>query len=124
MVEGVILSDSELLVDVDEDEYQEWEQGEINDFMEEEDVVVQDQESGDDDRGDEGRENKDEAKEKAPKKKQARPGPLAIGGSMKMRAVQNLLSPRNKNAAKTSAKAGDKGVVAPKKASMKPKTSE
>ncbi|KAL0742655.1 hypothetical protein Bca4012_084168 [Brassica carinata] len=124
MVEGVILSDSELLVDVDEDEYQEWEQGEITDFMKEESGVVQDQEPGDKIKGDEGQDNKDGVLEKAPKKKSAKPGSLAIGGSMKMRAVQHLLSPRKKNSAKTSAKAGDKGVVLPKKASMKPKTLE
>ncbi|KAG2314382.1 hypothetical protein Bca4012_065049 [Brassica carinata] len=91
MVEGVILSDSELLVD-------------------EESGVVQDQEPGDKIKGDEGQDNKDGVLEKAPKKKSAKSGPLAIGGSMKMRVVQNLLSPRKKNSAKTSAKAGDKGV--------------
>ncbi|XP_018480034.2 uncharacterized protein LOC108851113 [Raphanus sativus] len=136
MVEGAILSDSELLVDVEEGEYQEWEQGEITDFMEEEEVVVQDKEVGSDvveaqdqeieadEMGEEGRDNNEETREKPPKKKGAKPGPLAIGGSMKMRLVQSLVSPRKKNVAKMGAKTGDKGAGASRKATMKPKTSE
>lgn len=41
-----------------------------------------------------------------------------------MRLVQNLVSPRKKNAAKIGGKTGDKGAGASKKATMKPKTSE
>lgn len=135
MVEGAILSDSDLLVDVEEEEYKEWEQGEITDFMEEEDVMVHDkeaagdkvdteQEAAADAMGEEERDNNDESLEKAPKKKGGRPGPLAVGGSTKMRLVQNLVSPRKKNAAKIGGKTGDKGAGASKKATMKPKTSE
>ncbi|KAJ4885335.1 hypothetical protein Rs2_35428 [Raphanus sativus] len=136
MVEGASLSDSDLLVDVVEDEYKEWEQGEITDFMEEEETMVQDKEavgdivdaqeheSGVDEMGEEERDNNDENREKAPKKKGGRPGPLAIGGSTKMRLVQGLVSPRKKNVAKTGGKIGDKGAGASKKATMKPKTSE
>lgn len=136
MVEGAVLSDSDLLVDVEEGEYQEWEQGEITDFMEEEEVVVQDNEAGNDvveaqdqeleanEMGEEERDNNEEISEKPLKKKGAKPGPLAIGGSMKMRLVQSLVSPRKKNVAKMGAKQGDKGAGASKKATMKPKTSE
>ncbi|KAJ4871893.1 hypothetical protein Rs2_46467 [Raphanus sativus] len=136
MVEGAILSDSELLVDVEEGEYQEWEEGVITDFMEEEEVVLQDtkvdtdevepqdQELEGDEMGEGERDNTDETREKPPKKKGGKPGPLAIGGSMKMRLVQNMVSPRKKNVAKAGMKTGDKGAGASKKAAMKPKTSE
>ncbi|KAJ4910459.1 hypothetical protein Rs2_05080 [Raphanus sativus] len=136
MVESAILSDSELLVDVEEGEFQEWEQGEITDFMEEEEVVVPDKNDGSDvveaqdkeleadEMGEEERDNNDETREKPPKKKGGKPGSLAIGGTMKMRLVQNLVSPRKKNVAKIGAKTGDKGAGASKKATMKPKTSE
>ncbi|KAJ4881482.1 hypothetical protein Rs2_38537 [Raphanus sativus] len=74
--------------------------------------------------GEEEHDTNDENRDKAPKKKGGRPGPLAIGGSTKMRLVQSLVSPRKKNAVKTGGKIGDKGAEASKKATMKPKTSE
>ncbi|WZZ46578.1 hypothetical protein YC2023_042837 [Brassica napus] len=46
MIEGVLLSDSELLVEEDEN-IEEWEQGEITDFMEEEELAAGVQELGD-----------------------------------------------------------------------------
>lgn len=73
MVDGVILSDSELMVDEEFDDMQEWEQGEITDFMEEEEAMNHDiavEEQGDADQASE------DASEKIPKKKKLSRGRL------------------------------------------------
>ncbi|KAF3527326.1 hypothetical protein DY000_02040019 [Brassica cretica] len=117
MVEGVILSDSELMVDEDFDDLQEWEQGEITDPMEEEEVV--DHDTAVEVNGEAVQDNMDDASEKIPKNKATKPGTVALGGSTKKRNVQNLVSPRKKLLAKAASKAGGKGAAASKKAITK-----
>ncbi|KAG2330754.1 hypothetical protein Bca4012_019621 [Brassica carinata] len=117
IVEGVILSDSELMVEDDLDDMQEWEQGEITDLMEEEAAVDQDLEVEEYGEADQGIED---ALEKVPKRKTTKPGMSAMGGSTKMRNLQNLISPRKKTLAKAATRAGGKGVAASKKAATKP----
>ncbi|KAJ4867439.1 hypothetical protein Rs2_51016 [Raphanus sativus] len=101
MVEGVLLSDSELL-----DE--EWEEGEVPEFMEEmemelpasEVVVSNDIESATADNGGE-----EEAGTKALKKKGSKPG--TGGGAAGTRLVHKLLSPRKTKIAKAPGKNGE-----------------
>ena len=107
MLEGELLSDSELLLEEGE-ELEDWEHGELTDVMEEEDQVVEELEGGDHvvmeanagetDVVDEG---------KAPLKKGAKVG---IGGTSKKRLGPGFVSPRKKLLAKVAAKAGDKGA--------------
>ncbi|KAG2311345.1 hypothetical protein Bca52824_022902 [Brassica carinata] len=53
MVEGVILSDSELMIEEDNEEMQDWKKGEITDFMEEEVMGVEDEGGAEIEGGDE-----------------------------------------------------------------------
>ncbi|KAF3532410.1 hypothetical protein DY000_02041050 [Brassica cretica] len=78
ILEGELLSDSELLLEEGE-ELEDWEHGELTDVMEEED--------------------------QAPLKKGAKVG---IGGTSKKRLGPGFVSPRKKLLAKVAAKAGDK----------------
>ncbi|KAL0712346.1 hypothetical protein Bca4012_019324 [Brassica carinata] len=119
MVEGVILSDSELMVDDEFDDTQEWEEGEIE-LMEEEvdaeqEVAVDEQGETDPVKGEE-----DLEKGKQAKKKMTRPGALALGVSTKSRLVQNLISLKKKVSTKAPAKGGGKGSGPSKKESTKP----
>ncbi|XP_022549781.2 uncharacterized protein LOC106373635 [Brassica napus] len=120
MLEGELLSDSELLLEEGE-ELEDWEHGEITDGMEEEEHVgegveegeqaVLEADAGETDVADPG---------KAPLKKGVKAG---NGGAPKKRSVPGFVSPRKKLLAKV-AKAGDKGAKAgdkvAKKASNKP----
>ena len=113
MLEGELLSDSELLLEEGE-ELEDWEHGEITDGMEEEEHVgegveegeqaVLEADAGETDVADPG---------KAPLKKGVKAG---NGGAPKKRSGPGFVSPRKKLLAKV-AKAGDKGA---KKASNKP----
>lgn len=101
MVDGVILSDSELL-----DE--EWEEGEVPDFMEEmemglmatEAVGTEDTEAATIENGGE-----EEAEAKMPKKKGSKTG--AGGGATGTRLVHKLLSPRKTKIVKVPVKNGE-----------------
>lgn len=101
MVEGVLLSDSELLDD-------EWEEGEVPEFMEEmeleppasEEVVNKDSETAIADTGDE-----EEAGTKAPKKKGSKAG--VGGGAAGTHLVHKLLSPRKTKIVKAPVKNGE-----------------
>ncbi|KAL0865727.1 hypothetical protein Bca101_044845 [Brassica carinata] len=119
MVEGVILSDSELMVDEEFGDTQEWEEGEIE-LMEEE--VDAEQEVAAEEQGeiDQVKGEEDFEKEKQAKKKMTKPGALALGVSTKSRLVQNLISPRKKVSTKAPAKGGGKGAGPSKKESSKP----
>ncbi|KAL0898048.1 hypothetical protein Bca101_082009 [Brassica carinata] len=115
MIEGVLLSDSELL-----DE--EWEEGEVPEFMEEmeemplevgSEKVVEAQNISED------LNEKEDHGAKASKKKGLKTG--VFGGASKKRLVQNLLSPRKNKMAKAPVKNGDKGNGEGKKVLSKPK---
>ncbi|KAL0721599.1 hypothetical protein Bca4012_036198 [Brassica carinata] len=115
MIEGVLLSDSELL-----DE--EWEEGEVPEFMEEmeempldvgSEKVVEAQNISED------LNEKEDHGAKASKKKGLKIG--VFGGASKKRLVQNLLSPRKNKMAKAPVKNGDKGNGEGKKVLSKPK---
>ncbi|WZZ08214.1 hypothetical protein YC2023_094135 [Brassica napus] len=93
MLEGELLSDSELLLEEGE-ELEDWEHGELTDVMEEE---VQ-ANAGKTDVVDEGT---------APLKKGAKVG---IGGTSKKRLGPGFVSPPKKLLAKVAAKPGDKGA--------------
>ncbi|KAF3487423.1 hypothetical protein F2Q69_00052434 [Brassica cretica] len=125
MVEGVMLSDSELLLE-DGEEGEEWEHGEIMDFAEEDVLNVGKHEVGD--QGDTSAQSIKEAQiemegqvdgvgEEANKKKIAQTGDDAAGGAAKKRLAPTFASPRKKLLAKAAAKAGEKGA---KKAYTKP----
>lgn len=126
MIEGEILSDSELMVDEDMNGIQEWEVGEITDLMEEEvaekvaekveeKVAAELVELGDANQG-----NAEETKEKALKKKATKPATLAVGGATKTLLAQQITSPRKKTTTKTVARTEAKGVTLPKKGPTKP----
>ncbi|CAN7076348.1 unnamed protein product [Brassica oleracea var. botrytis] len=126
MVEGVMLSDSELLLE-DGEEGEECEHGEIMDFAEEDVLNVGKHEVGD--QGDTSAQSIKEAQiemegqvdgvgEEANKKKIAQTGDDAAGGAAKKRLAPTFASPRKKLQAKAAAKAGEKGA---KKAYTKPK---
>ncbi|KAG2253624.1 hypothetical protein Bca52824_083760 [Brassica carinata] len=126
MVEGVMLSDSELLLE-DGEEGEEWEHGEIMDFAEEDVLNVENHEVGD--QGDTSAQSIEEAQiemegqvdgvgEEANKNKIAQTEDDAAGGAAKKRLAPTFASPRKKLLAKAAAKAGEKGS---KKASTKPK---
>ncbi|CDY20827.1 BnaC07g06760D [Brassica napus] len=126
MVEGVMLSDSELLLE-DGEEGEECEHGEIMDFAEEDVLNVGKHEVGD--QGDTSAQSIKEAQiemegqvdgvgEEANKKKIAQTGDDAAGGAAKKRLAPTFVSPRKKLQAKAAAKAGEKGA---KKAYTKPK---
>lgn len=129
MIDGVILSDSEL--QVEGDDLEDWEQGEIMDFAEEDGLVVGDQdlgmqELGDQELGDQklgvqeqndpvdevnvqvpknksGEEPNDEKASKKEMKQEA-----AMTGGVKKRVGHAFASPRKKLLAKVAAKQGDK----------------
>ncbi|KAL0655235.1 hypothetical protein Bca4012_075819 [Brassica carinata] len=116
MVEGVMLSDSELLLE-DGEEGEEWEHGEIMDFAEEDVLNVGKHEVGD--QGDTSAQSIKEAQiemegqvdgvgEEANKKKIAQTGDDAAGGAAKKRLAPTFASPRKKLLAKAAAKAGIK----------------
>lgn len=125
MVEGVILSDSELMIEEDNDEIQDWEQGEITDFMEEEVMGVEDEGGAEIEGGVEYNEVnlklQEEEVGKATKKNAAKAETGMVAGATKKRGVQVFLSPRKKLLAKAISNVGDKGVAPTKKASIKPK---
>ncbi|KAJ4885429.1 Uncharacterized protein Rs2_35522 [Raphanus sativus] len=110
MLEGEILTDSELLLEEGE-ELEDWEQGEIADIMEEEElatkvmegsepdaVAVLESNTGDEETADIG---------KVPKKKGAKVG---AGGTSKKRFGHGFVSPRKQLLAKAVAKAGENGA--------------
>ncbi|KAF2581667.1 hypothetical protein F2Q68_00005150 [Brassica cretica] len=110
MVEGVILSDSELLLE-DGEEGEEWEHGEIMDFTEEEGLNVEKQELADQRDSSvqpseevqiEGEGQADDADEEAKKKKMALNGDEATGGAAKKRLAPAFTSPRKKLLAKAA----------------------
>ncbi|KAJ4881520.1 Uncharacterized protein Rs2_38575 [Raphanus sativus] len=104
MVEGVILSDTELLLE-DGEELEDWEQGEIMDFAEEEEAaneVEEHMEGG-------------AADEKAIKKKGSKPETNVTEGPSKKRGVPGFVSPRKKLLAMASAKQGEETKKAPSK---------
>lgn len=107
MLEGELLSDSELLLEEGE-ELEDWEHGELTDVMEEEDQVVEELEGGDHVGMEANAGETDVVDEgKAPLKKGAKVG---IGGTSKKRLGPGFVSPRKKLLAKVAAKAGDKGA--------------
>ncbi|CAN6869102.1 unnamed protein product [Brassica oleracea] len=130
MIDGVILSDSEL--QVEGDDLEDWEQGEIMDFAEEDGLVVGDQdlgmqELGDQELGDqklgvqeqndpvdevnvqvpENKSGEEPNDEKASKKKEMKQE-AAMTGGVKKRVGHAFASPRKKLLAKVAAKQGDK----------------
>lgn len=125
MVEGVILSDSELMIEEDNEEMQDWEQGEITDFMEEEVMGVEDEGGAEIEGGDEHNEVnlklQEEEVGKATKKKAAKAETGVMAGATKKRGVQGFLSLHKKLLAKAISRMGDKGAAPTKKASIKPK---
>ncbi|KAG5384573.1 hypothetical protein IGI04_036043 [Brassica rapa subsp. trilocularis] len=56
----------------------------------------------------------------ANKKKQGKVNGAAMGGSLKKRLVQSVVSPRKKHTVKHGSKVGEKGALPPKKAPVKP----
>ncbi|KAG5375785.1 hypothetical protein IGI04_040381, partial [Brassica rapa subsp. trilocularis] len=54
------------------------------------------------------------------KKKQGKVNGAAMGGSLKKRLVQSVVSPRKKHSVKHGSKVGEKGALPPKKAPVKP----
>ncbi|KAH0853350.1 LOW QUALITY PROTEIN: hypothetical protein HID58_056741, partial [Brassica napus] len=126
MIEGVLLSDSELLVEEDEN-IEEWEQGEITDFMEEEELAAGVQELGDNidmaviQDGAEAQVDVEaqmnDEDEEAAKKKEAK---TAKGSQSKKRVAQPFVSPRKKLLSKAASKVRDKGFQKPP---LKPKKS-
>ncbi|WZZ71150.1 LOW QUALITY PROTEIN: hypothetical protein YC2023_082520 [Brassica napus] len=120
MVDGVLLSDSELLLEEGDDQ-DDWEQGEIMDFMEEE-LAAEDQRVGDQTAQETDQVETDKQiagegdEEKGIRKKGPMLEPAATGGSKK-RGGQSFVSPPS---AKVAAKQGDKGI---KKAPPKAKNS-
>lgn len=126
MIEGVLLLDSELLLE-EGDEGQDWEQGEIMDFMEEQEMSMVDQGIEATDAlstvkvGEEipaATEGQAEGEGvNAKKKKSAQTGPEAPGG-VKKRGPPVFVSPRKNLLVKAGSKPGEKGV---KKASTRPK---
>ncbi|XP_056860349.1 uncharacterized protein LOC108839562 [Raphanus sativus] len=123
MVEGVILSDTELLLE-DGEELEDWEQGEIMDFAEEEEeATVENQEEVKQTDQVPGQIEMEEQMEgnvtedKAMKKKGSKPEASAPGGPSKKRGVPGFVSPRKKLLALAAAKQGEKT----KKAPIKPK---
>ena len=114
MVEGVLLSDSELL---DED----WEEGDLPEFMVEAEEMLpvtglteqSDTEIIANNPG-----AMEEPGAKATKKKGLKTG--AFGGATKKRLVQNLLSSRKSKMSKAPVKNGEKGNREGKKAGSKP----
>lgn len=123
MVDGVLLSDSELLLEEGDDQ-EDWEQGEIMDFTEEE-LASEDQGVGDQTVQETAQFETDKQvagegdEEKDTRKKGPMLEPAATGGSKK-RGGQSFVSPRKKLLAKVAAKQGDKGI---KKAPPKAKNS-
>ncbi|KAF2542747.1 hypothetical protein F2Q68_00030980 [Brassica cretica] len=143
MIDGVILSDSEL--QVEGDDLEDWEHGEIMDFAEEDALAVGDQdlsmkELGDQELGDQelghqklGAQEQDDTvdevtvkvlekkngeepnDEKAPKKKDMKQEAATVGG-VKKRVGHVFASPRKKLLAKVAAKQGDKAKKGPPKA--------
>ncbi|KAL0694888.1 hypothetical protein Bca4012_062068 [Brassica carinata] len=107
MEDGTVFDDSDMLVDTDG--LQEWEQGEISDFAEEE-AVEGVEEAGDiDEETGEPLVLSNEQGEnygKAPMKKASKGGILATGGNSKKRFVQSIISPRKKLLAKAIARTG------------------
>ncbi|KAG2314292.1 hypothetical protein Bca52824_017414 [Brassica carinata] len=115
MLEGVLLSDSELL-DV------EWEEGEVPEFMEDEENVAVDEEVGElAETGSIIEDNrvKEDNKAKTSKKKGLKTG--LFGGTTKRRLVQDFISPRKNKISKGPTKNGDNGNGNGKKVSAKPK---
>ncbi|CDY22284.1 BnaC02g25880D [Brassica napus] len=109
MLDGVILSDSKLLVEGED--LEDWEQGEIMDFAEEEGIDADDIGLG---------EAETEQKlvalydEKVAKKKEMKQEAGMTGGAKK-RVGQAFVSPRKKLLAKAGAKQGDKAKKGPPK---------
>ncbi|KAL0773241.1 hypothetical protein Bca101_038392 [Brassica carinata] len=65
--------------------------------------------------------NVTEGKERhAIKKKLGKASGAAMGGTLKKRLVQSVVSPRKKHTAKQGSKMGEKGILPPRKASVKP----
>ncbi|KAJ4910560.1 hypothetical protein Rs2_05181 [Raphanus sativus] len=120
MVEGVVLSDTELLLE-DGEELEDWEQGEIMDFAEEEETKVENQEDLKQNdvvhvqKEAEEQMVEDTADEKEIKKKGGKLESGATGGPSKKRGVPGFVSPRKKLLALAAAKQGDKAKKAPPK---------
>ncbi|KAL0854212.1 hypothetical protein Bca101_059364 [Brassica carinata] len=126
MIEGVLLSDSDLLLE-EGGEVEDWEQGEIMDFTEEQDSNLEAQGSGDNNVlvtakvGDETlveMKGQIEGDGENPKKKKSGQNGIDTTGGAKKRAALVFISPRKKLLAKAGVKPGEKGT---KKASTKPK---
>ncbi|KAF3610914.1 hypothetical protein DY000_02049037 [Brassica cretica] len=130
MIDGVIMSDSEL--QVEGDDLEDWEQGEIMDFADEDGLAVGDQdlgmqELGDQELGDqklgvqeqndpvdevtvqvpENKSGEEPNDEKASKKKEMKQE-AAMTRGVKKRVGHAFASPRKKLLAKVAAKQGDK----------------
>lgn len=64
--------------------------------------------------------NVNEGKERqANKKKLGTASGAVMGGTLKKRLVQSVVSPRKKHTARQGSKMGEKGILPPKKASVK-----
>ncbi|KAF3533932.1 hypothetical protein DY000_02041090 [Brassica cretica] len=115
MIDGVILSDSEL--QVEGDDLEDWEHGEIMDFAEEDDLDVGDQDLVDEVTVKvlENKNGEEPNDEKAPKKKDMKQEAATARG-VKKRVGHALASPRKKLMAKVAAKQGDKAKKGPPKA--------
>lgn len=106
MEDGMVFDDSDILVDADD--LQEWEQGEIPDFAEEE--AVEEVEEGRDVEEGSGEHvvlsnEQGDIQGKAPMKV-SKGGTLTMGGNSKKRLVQSIISPRKKLLAKAIARTG------------------
>ncbi|CAN6846777.1 unnamed protein product [Brassica oleracea] len=125
MIDGVLLSDSELMVG-ESDDLEDWEQGEIMDFTEEEILAAGVQALGDQELEDQAKEEfaqvdpenqiegVDEGEE-AITTKGVKPE-TAVAGGTKKRVGLFFVSPRKKLMAKVAAKQGEKAKRGPPKA--------
>lgn len=120
MIDGVLLSDSELMLE-EEGEVEEWEQGEIMDFAVEEKLPGKDQEEDEqvkkvEVKGDSGKQIQEEGEDEMETNKEEAQPENGKAGATKKRGGQTFVSPRKKLLAKaaTGAKQGDKAKKVPK----------
>ncbi|KAJ4889621.1 hypothetical protein Rs2_29369 [Raphanus sativus] len=120
MIDGVLLSDSELMLE-EEGEVEEWEHGEIMDFAVEEKLPGKDQEEDEqvkkvEVKGDSGKQIQEEGEEEMETNKEEAQPENGKAGATKKRGGQTFVSPRKKLLAKAAmgAKQGDKAKKVPK----------
>lgn len=100
MVEGAILSDSELMLEEEFDDMQEWEQGEITDVMEEEEIF--EHETAAEENGEADQDITGVVSEKLQMKSTTKAEVTGTGGASKKRTVPHFVSPRKKLLAKAA----------------------